>query len=107
MSNNDDETLWVLEENDAFIAKVGRPIWPMRTMIPTGKGKERRERKEIKTPISPPYENGKGKGGHDEGESKTFAAIAEKTEEQPAIQQTAPSTEPTYAGWTDQNWDQS
>ena len=55
----------------------------------------------------PPYENGKGKGGHDKGKSKTFAAIAEKTEEQPAIQQTAPSTEPTYAGWTDQDWDQS
>ena len=36
----------------------------------------------------PPYENGKGKGGHDKGKSKTFAAIAEKTEEQPAIQQT-------------------
>ena len=55
----------------------------------------------------PPYENGRGKGGHDKGKSQTFAAIAEKTEEQPAIQQTAPSTEPTYAGWTDQDWDQS
>ena len=28
-------------------------------------------------------------------------------EENDAIQQTAPSTEPTYAGWTDQDWDQS
>ena len=87
MSNND-ETFWVLEENDAFIARkvsgrnfrfkkrkgkgksetkravtsevalnpsekavlAGRPIWPMRTMIPTTrhigeKAKERRERK--------------------------------------------------------------
>ena len=160
MSNNDEETFWVLEENDAFVARkvsgrnfkfkkrkgkgtsgnkkgshqrggfkpfrkavlAGRPIWPMKIMIPTTrhighigeKAKERRERKENQ--ISniydgnkgyPPYENGKGKGGHDKGKSKTFAAIAEKTEEQPAIQQTAPSTEPTYAGWTDQDWDQS
>ena len=42
----------------------------------------------------PSYENGKGNGGRDKGKSKTFAAITEKTEEQPAIQQTAPSTEP-------------
>ena len=35
------------------------------------------------------------------GKSKTFAAIADKTEEQPAIQPT------TYAGWTDQDWDPS
>ena len=55
----------------------------------------------------PSYDNGKGKGGQEKGKSKTFAAIAEKTEEQPAIQQTAPSTEPTYAGWTDQDWDPS
>ena len=98
---------------------AGRPIWPMKTMIPTTrhigeKAKERRERKEnqFQYPYDgnkgyPSYENGKGKGGHDKGKSKTFAAIAEKTEEQPAIQQTAPSTEPTYAGWTDQDWDQS
>ena len=89
MSKNDEETFWVLEENDAFIARkvsgrnfrfkkrkgkgksgnkkgshqrggfkpfrkavlAGRPIWPMRTMIPTTrhigeKAKERRERKE-------------------------------------------------------------
>ena len=89
MSNNDEETFWVLEENDAFIARkvsgrnfrfkkrrgkgksgnkravtnevalnpsekavlAGRPIWSMRTMIPTTrhigeKAKERRERKE-------------------------------------------------------------
>ena len=99
--------------------KPGRPIWPMEIMISTTrrigeKSKERRERKENQnssTPMMetrvPPYENGKGKGGHDKGKSKTFAAIAEKTEEQPAIQQTAPSTEPTHAGWTDQDWDQS
>ena len=43
------------------------------------------------------------KGGQENGKSP----IAEKTEEQPAIQQTAPSTEPTYAGWTDQDWDPS
>ena len=36
----------------------------------------------------PSYENGKGKGGHHKGKPKTFAAIA-------------------YAGWTDQDWDQS
>ena len=55
----------------------------------------------------PSYENGKGKSGHEKAKSKTFAATAEKTEEQPAIQQTAPSIEPTYAGWTEQDWDQS
>ena len=55
----------------------------------------------------PFYGNGKGKGGQEKGKSKTFAAIAEKTEEQPAIQPTAPSTEPAYAGWTDQDWDPS
>ena len=48
----------------------------------------------------PSYENGKGKGGHDKRKSKTFAATGEKTEEQPAIQQTAPSTNPTYAGFS-------
>ena len=66
MSNNDEETFWVLKENDAFIARkvsgrnfrfkkrkekeyqetkradpfekavlAGRPIWPMKAMIPT------------------------------------------------------------------------
>ena len=154
MSNNDEETFWVLEENDAFIARKvsGRNFRfkkrkgkgksgnkkgshqrggfkPFRKSGSGGKAsmanenydpydqghigekaKERRERKENQIPIYkgyPPYENGKGKGGHDKGKSKTFAAIAEKTEEQPAIQQTAPSTQPTYAGWTDKDWDQS
>ena len=37
--------------------------------------------------------------------SKTFAATAENLEEQSANQQIAPSTKPTYAGWTDQDWD--
>ena len=39
----------------------------------------------------PSYETGKGKSGQEKGKPKTFAATAEKTEEQPAIQQTAPS----------------
>ena len=55
----------------------------------------------------PSYENGKGKGGHDKGKSKTFAATAENLEEQSANQRTVPSTEPTKAGWTDQDWDPS
>ena len=95
MSNNDEETFWVLEENDAFIArkvsgrnfrfkkrkgkgksgnKKGshqrggfkpfrkrRPIWSMRTMIPTTrhigeKAKERRERMENKNSNIPMME---------------------------------------------------
>ena len=115
MSNNDEETFWVLEENDAFIARkvsgrnfrfkkrkgkgksgnkkgshqrggsnpfekavlAGRPVWPMRTMIPTTrrigeKAKERRERKAM--------------------------------EEHPATQQVAELQEPAYAGWTDQDF---
>ena len=35
----------------------------------------------------PTYDNGNGKGGHDQGKSNTFAAIAKKPEEQPATQQ--------------------
>ena len=77
-----------------------------------GKGKGKKGKSKFPYPYEgnkgyPSYESGKGKSGHDKGKSKTFAATAEKTEEQPAIQQTAPSTEPTYAGWTDQDWDQS
>ena len=48
----------------------------------------------------PSYENGKGKGGHDKGKPKTFAAIAEKSEEHPATQPVAELQEPAYAGWT-------
>ena len=158
MSNNDEETFWVLEENDAFIARKmsgrnfrfkkrkgkgksgnkkgshqqggfkpfrksgsgGKANMANENYDPYdqaywGKGKGKKGKKgktKFQYPYDgnkgyPPYENGKGKGGHDKGKSKTFAAIAEKTEEQPAIQQTAPSTEPTYAGWTDQDWDQS
>ena len=71
------------------------------------KAKERRESKEnSQYPYDgnkgyPSYDNGKGKGRQEKGKSKTFA---EKT---PAIQPTAPSTEPTYAGWTDEDWDPS
>ena len=156
MSNNDEETFWVLEENDAFVARKvsgrnfrfkkrkgksgnnkgshqrggfkpfrksgsgGKANMANENYDPydqaywgKGKGKKRKKGKsKFQYPYDgnkgyPPYENGKGKGGHDKGKPKKFAAIAEKTEEQPAIQQTAPSTEPTYAGWTDQDWDQS
>ena len=144
MSNNDEETFWVLKENDAFIARkvsgrnfrfkrekekenqetkraVTNEVKPFRKsgsggkanmanenydpydQAYWGKGKGKKGKKgkaKFQYPYDgnkgyPSYENGKGKGGHDKGKSKTFAAIAEKTEEQPAIQQTAPSTEPT------------
>ena len=65
-------------------------------------GKARKEGKE-RTKVIHPMRVAR----QEKGKSKTFAATAEKTEEQPAIQQTAPSIEPTYAGWTDQDWDQS
>ena len=79
----------------------------------TGKGKKGKKGKsKFQYPYDgnkgyPSYENGKGKGGHDNGKSKTFAAIAEKPEEHPATQQVAELQEPAYAGWTDQDWDQS
>ena len=102
------------------VALAGRPIWPTKIRIPTTrhigeKAKERRGKKG-KSKFQYPYDgnkgyssydNGKGRGGQEKGKSKTFAAIAEKTEEQPAMQPTAPSTAPTYAGWTDQDWDPS
>ena len=96
-----------------------RPIWPENydpyDQAYWGKGKGKKGKKgtsKFQYPYDgnkgyPSYESGKGKGGQEKGKSKTFAATAEKTEEQPAIQQTAPSIEPTYAGWTDQDWDQS
>ena len=158
MSNNDEETFWVLEENDAFIARKvsgrnfkfkkrkgkgksgnkkgshqrggskpfrksgsgGKANMANENYDPYdqaywGKGKGKKGKKgksKFQYPYDgnkgyPSYENGKGKSGQEKGKSKTFAATAEKTEEQPAIQQTAPSIEPTYAGWTDQDWDQS
>ena len=149
------KTFWVLEENDAFIArkvsgrnfkfkkrkgkgqsgnKKGSPqrggFKPFRksgsggkanmanenydpydqAYWGKGKGKKGNKGKSkfqymMETKVIHP--SGKGKSGQEKGKSKTFAATAEKTEEQPAIQQTAPSIEPTYAGWTDQDWDQS
>ena len=157
MSNNDEETFWVLEENDAFIARKvsgrnfkfkkrkgkgksankkgshqrggfkpfrksgsgGKANMANENYDPYdqaywGKGKGKKGKKgksKFQYPYDgnkgyPSYESGKGKSGQEKGKSKTFAATAEKTEE-PAIQQTAPSIEPTYAGWTDQDWDQS
>ena len=137
MSNNDEETFWVLEENDAFIARkvsgrnfrfkkekekenqetkraVTNEVASFQKSGSGGKANVANEGKKGKSKFQypydgnkgyPSYDNGKGKGGQEKGKSKTFAATAEKTEEQPAIQQTAPSTEPTYAGWTDQDWD--
>ena len=145
MSNNDEETFWVLEENDAFIARKvsGRNFRfkkrkgkgksgnkkgshqrggfkPFRKSGSGGKAnmananydpydqaywgkgngkKGKKGKSQFQYPYDgnkgyPSFENGKGNGGHDKGKSKTFAAIA-------------PSTEPTDAGWTDQDWDQS
>ena len=146
MSNNDEATFWVLEENDAFIARKvsGRNFTfkkrkgkgksgnkkgshqrggfkPFSTggsggkanMANEGKGKKGKKGKsKFQYPCDgkkgyPSYENGKGKGGHDKGKSKMFAAIAEKPEEHPATQQVAELQEPAYAGWTDQDCDQS
>ena len=158
MSNNDEETFWVLEENDAFIARKvsgrnfkfkkrkgkgksgnkkgshqrggfkplrksgsgGKANMANENYDPydqaywgEGKGKKGKKGKsKFQYPYDgnkgyPSYESGKGKSGQEKGKPKTFAATAEKTEEQPAIQQPAPSIEPTYAGWTDQDWDQS
>ena len=133
MSNNDEETFWVLEENDAFIARKvsGRNF---RFKKRKGKGKSGDKKGSHQRGGLKPFrksgsggkanmanENydlydqafwGKGKGKGKKGNQNSNILMmakekAEKTEEQPAIQQTAPSTEPTYAGWTDQDWDQS
>ena len=149
MATNDEETFWVLEENDAFVARRGgvwakfqiqkeerqRKISKQKAQSPTrwlqtpskkwlrrdqygqqkspsilGK-RQRKEREERKIKFQypydgnkgyPSYDNGKGKGGHYKGKSKTFAATAENLEEQSANQQTVPSTEPTNASWADQ-----
>ena len=80
-----------------------------------GKG-EGRKGKKVKSKFQYPYDgnsgypsygSGKEKSGRDKGKSKTFAATAENLEEQSANQQIAPSTEPAYASWTDQDWDPS
>ena len=158
MSNNDEETFWVREENDEFIARKvsgrnfrfkkrkrkgksgnkkgshqrggfkpfrksgsgGKANMANENYDPYdqafwGKGKGKKGKKgqsKFQYPYdgskgSPSYENSKGKGGHDKGKSKTFAAIAEKSEEHPATQPVAELQEPAYAGWTDQDWDQS
>ena len=139
MPTNEEETFWVLEENDAFIARKvsgrkfrfkktkgkgkstskkgshqrgglkpfrkgssgGRANMANEYQDPydqaywgKGKGKKGKERKsKFQYPYDgnkgyPSYDNGKGKGGQEKGKSKTFTAIAEKTEEQAAIQQT-------------------
>ena len=90
-----------LSEN---VAPAGRPIWPTKTRIPTTqeKVKERKGRRESQNSSIPmmeirvihPMNSGEGKGGHDKGQSKTFAATTENLEEQPVNQQNAPSTEP-------------
>ena len=54
----------------------------------------KRQRQERKYPFngnngSPAYDNEKGNDGKDKGKSKTFATVAKKTKEQPAIQQAA------------------
>ena len=92
---------------------AGSPIWPPKVRIPTtkaywGKGKGKKWKKG-KSKFQYPYPMTVAEekaDGHDKGQSKTFAATAEKLEES-ANQQIAPSTEPTYAGWTDQDWDPS
>ena len=135
MADNDEETCWALEENDALIAinvsgrnfrfkrKKGKGksgnnkgshrrggFKPFKKSVSGGKanmanenydaydqaywgkGKSKKGKKgksKFQYPFDgnkgyPSYDNGKGKGGHDKEKSKTFAAIAEKSEEQPA-----------------------
>ena len=147
MSTNDEDTFWVLEENDAFIARKvsgrnfrfkkrkgkgkstskkgshqrggfkpfrkgssgGKANMANEYQDPYdqaywGKGKGKKGKKgksKFQYPYDgnkgyPSYDNGKGKGGQKKGESKTFAAIAEKTEEQGlwATKLMAPVTNP-------------
>ena len=50
----------------------------------------------------PSYENGKGKSGHEKGSPRrSQPPQRRRRSSHPA------SIEPTYAGWTDQDWDQS
>ena len=88
-------------------------------MIPTTRhigeqAKERRERKEnqnsnipmMETKVIHPMRVAKERADR-RRENPRRSQPPRETEEQPAIQQTAPPIEPTYAGWTDQDWDQS
>ena len=161
MSTNDEETFWVLEENDAFIARKVSG-WNFRFKKGKGKGKSTSNKGSHQQGGFKPFRKGSsgkkanmanesqdpydyhqaywGKGKRKKGkkgkskfqypymmETKVIHPMtmakekADKKkenpkrlqpaqEEQPAIQQTAPSTEPTYAGWTDQdpsgNWNE-
>ena len=51
------------------------------------KGKHKRQNFFDANKGYPSYNDGKGKGGKDKGQSKTFTVAAEKSEEQPANQQ--------------------
>ena len=83
-----------------------RPTWQTKIMMPTTwhigeTAKARRERRSDPydgNNYYPSYDSGEGKGGHDKGKSKTFAAIVEKPEERPATQQ---------IHMPHQDWDQS
>ena len=111
-------TRWLPFEKVAPARREGqygqRKSGPLPPGILGKRQKERREKGKSKFQYPydvnkgyPSYDSGKGKGGHDKGKSKTFAATAENSDEQSANQQIAPSTEPTYAGRTDQDWDPS
>ena len=98
MSNNDEKTFWVLEENDAFIARkvsgrnfrfvtdevvsspsrkavlAGRPIWPMKDYDPYdqaywGKGKGKKGKKG-KSKFQYSFDGNKGFPSYDNGKGK-------------------------------------
>ena len=72
-----------------------------------GKGNPDSNMPMMETRVIYPVRMAKERADMKKEESKTFAAIAEKLEEHPATQPVAELQEPAYAGWTDQDWDQS
>ena len=126
MATNDEETFWVLEENDAFFA---REVSGRNSRFKKGKEKEKQKanravpfrfkpyrksgsggKANMANENQDPYDQaywgkGRGKNGRKETQSSNIPMMETKVM-QPA-NQTAPSTKPTYAGWTDQDWDPS
>ena len=112
MSNNDEETFWVLEENDAFIARKV-------SGISDSKREKEKENQETKRAVtnevaSNPFEKAVLAGRPILPMRTMIEArvihpmrMAKERAEHPATQPVAELQEPAYAGWTDQDWDQS
>ena len=87
------------------VVPAGRPIWPTKIRIPTTShtGEKAKERKGRKENRNHPMTVAKEKADKTKENPKRSQPRQRIWRSSPPIK-TAPSTEPTYAGWTDQDW---